>query len=155
MAIAATLFEAPSLDRREAERRLIHQDSTMRDLAKGAPHTVLVHNLSAEGLQLETPLDLALGTDVSVGLPGVGMRTLRVVRRDGNLYGCRFAKPVSPALLSQAFVASSVVEAPFARLSTSPFPEPSVRKWHPAIRLVLLLGGASALWALILRLIHF
>ena len=153
MAIAATLFDAAAADRRGASRRSIDRNSTMRDLTDGAPHTVLVHDLSCDGLQLETSLDLVLGSEVSIGLPGVGTRTVRVVRRDGALYGCRFAAPVSPALLSEAFAASPVIEVPFARASPDAFPEPYVRKWHPVIRIGLMLGLGIAAWAIIVHLV--
>ena len=151
MAIVATLFEVPAGDRRGAERRPVDRNSTIREVDRGEPHTVLVHDLSCDGLQLETPLDLPLGTELSIGLPGVGTRTVRIVRRDGELYGCQFATAVPPGLLSDAFAASSVIEVPFAR--TAPFPEPHVRKWHPAVRIGLMLGLGITAWALLLHLL--
>lgn len=89
---------------------------------------------------------------MSIGLPGVGTRAVRVVRRDGKLYGCSFVTPVPPELLAQAFATSSVIEVPFARLLPDPIPEPYVRKWHPAVRVALMLGLGIAVWALILHL---
>lgn len=153
MAIVATLIQAPSGDRRGAKRRPIDRNSTIRELDGGEPHTVLVHNLSCDGLQLETSLELALGTELSIGLPGVGTRTVRVVRREGELYGCRFAAPVPPDLLSEAFAAASVVQISFARPQPGSFPEPHVRKWHPAVRIGLMLGLGVAMWALLLHLL--
>jgi hypothetical protein len=156
MAIVATLIEAESPERRGAERRPIARNSTIRELTGGEPHTVLVHDLSCEGLRLETSLDLAPGTELSIGLPGVGTRTVQVIRCEGGLYGCRFLTPVPPALLSEAFAASSVIEVPFTRAASfqqSPFPEPHVRKWHPAMRIGLMLGLGIAAWALLLHLL--
>jgi hypothetical protein len=118
----------------------------------GFAHTVLVHNLSSDGLQLETTLDLASGAEMSIGLPGVGTRAVRVVRRDGTLYGCSFVTPVPPKLLAQPFATSSVIEVSFARLLPDPIPEPYVRKWHPAVRVALMLSLGIAVWALILHI---
>lgn len=153
MAITATVFQAPPPDRRGANRRAIDRDSTIRDLTDGEPHPALVHDLSCDGLRLETSLDLAIGSEVSIGLPGVGTRTVRVIRRDEGLYGCSFETPVPPALLSQAFAASPVVKASFTRPLPAELPEPYVRKWHPAIRLALILGLGLVAWAAIARLL--
>jgi transcriptional regulator with XRE-family HTH domain len=69
---------------------------------------VLVHNISATGLLLESEMPLGAGEKLEVVLPHVGACTASVVWDSGRLFGCRFEHPISPAALSAAQLRSAV-----------------------------------------------
>lgn len=114
MAIAAQLEETvdqgqgQSIGRRDP--RL-----TLRLEAVGSTGTgltdVLVHNLSATGLLLESPLALTAGEKFAIDLPHAGTTRAKVVWASGTLYGCEFHTPLSPATLSAAQLRSRPGEA--------------------------------------------
>lgn len=154
MGLTATLSNL-SEDRRGVDRRPIALGSTARDPADGIARDVVVHDLSCEGLRLETDVELIPGSVISIGLPGVGTRLARVVRRHGPDYGCRFEDPIGPAQLHKAFSVDPVARGAFAELPAAGTPEPYVQKWHPALRIALVMGLATTLWTSLLRIHPF
>jgi len=66
----------------------------------------LIHNLSEEGLLLETATSLQVGDRVDVELPRSRGATAVVMWRRDNLYGCRFAREISRATVSAALLLS-------------------------------------------------
>jgi len=70
--------------------------------ASGEEANVLVHNISATGLLLESRAALAAGAMLEIELPLAGACRAQVVWSSGALYGCRFDAPVSSAVLSAA-----------------------------------------------------
>lgn len=63
---------------------------------------VLVHNMSATGLLIESPLDLPVGEVISIDLPQSGPTRAKVVWESGGLFGCQFHTPITSAALSAA-----------------------------------------------------
>lgn len=61
---------------------------------------VLLHNISAGGLLIETDAPLADGECIEVDLPLAGVIVAHVVWSSGRLHGCRFDTPVSTAVLN-------------------------------------------------------
>jgi transcriptional regulator with XRE-family HTH domain len=102
MAISAHLDPA-SIARGDARdpRRALHLDALGATAADDSAQ-VTVHNLSTTGLLLETEASLAPGEMLEVDLPLAGATTAQVVWASGKLFGCRFDKPISPAVLSAA-----------------------------------------------------
>ena len=77
----------------------------------GLETNVLVHNASATGLLVESRVALEIGEELEVDLPEAGTTLARVVWASGELYGCKFDKPVSTATLSAAELRSAVGES--------------------------------------------
>jgi transcriptional regulator with XRE-family HTH domain len=63
---------------------------------------VIIHNLSATGMLIETTSDLEIGQRIAVILPEAPDCTAAIVWRSGALAGCRFDRPLSRAALSAA-----------------------------------------------------
>ena len=66
----------------------------------------LIHNLSEEGLLLETAIPLRVGDRVDVELPRSRGATAIVIWARDNLYGCEFERQISRATLSAALLLS-------------------------------------------------
>lgn len=112
MAIAAQLEEAadPAGARREPRRKLWLE--AQGALVSGSAAKVLVHNISATGLLLESPVSLALDEKIGIELPHAGAMWAKVIWASGNLFGCQFETPISPATLSAAQLRSAVGQEP-------------------------------------------
>lgn len=82
--------------------------------ATGIEVQVLVHNISATGLLLESDIELALGDRIEVSLPHAGATWARVIWTSTRIYGCQFDAPISPATLSAAQLRSVVGTDPGA-----------------------------------------
>lgn len=84
---------------REPRRKLLleAQGSTA-----AGPATVLVHNVSATGLLLESGASLTAGERIEIDLPEAGVASARVVWTSGRLAGCQFDAPISSASHSAA-----------------------------------------------------
>ena len=76
--------------------------------ATGAEIEALVHNISATGLLVESQVSLEIGEIIEVNLPHSGKTATRVIWTSGDLPGCRFEMPISPATLSAAQLRSVV-----------------------------------------------
>lgn len=145
-ALSATLYTDDG-DSRRAPRRDIRQASTLRDPSL-RPLDVLVHDLSVSGLRLTCPVPLELGSIVRIGLPAIGPAKARIVRRDGNDYGCDFVQPISESAVAGAFRGDPVVPIGTVPLPTGEeaFPEPQVERWPGALRVGFIFGASSLLW---------
>ncbi|HUQ14043.1 MAG TPA: helix-turn-helix transcriptional regulator [Novosphingobium sp.] len=107
MAVAAH-FETPDAGagRARGARRTLRLE-THGASATGAA-AVLIHNISATGLLLESDTPIAAGETIEIDLPLVGMTPGRAVWSSGKLIGCRFDAPLSTAALSAAQLRSAV-----------------------------------------------
>jgi transcriptional regulator with XRE-family HTH domain len=101
---------AASGKRREPRRTLRLEAVGARETGDAAE--VLVHNVSATGLLLETHAELAVGEAIEIDLPHSGATSARVIWHSGDLFGCRFDESVSAATLSAAQLQSAVVDEP-------------------------------------------
>ncbi|MFM5884411.1 MAG: helix-turn-helix domain-containing protein [Novosphingobium sp.] len=113
MAVAAH-FDTPQSQpgkTRAQRRRLLLE--TAGESAAGELGAVLLHNVSATGLLLETEVALSADETIEVDLPEAGLQTARVVWSDGSFHGCRFDQPISTAALS-AIELRAVAPAPLA-----------------------------------------
>lgn len=71
-------------------------------LEQGEGTTVVIHNLSASGMLIETASDLDVGQHIMVALPEAPDVSATVVWRSGALAGCRFDQPLPRRALSAA-----------------------------------------------------
>jgi len=111
----------PADTRAAARKRLRLVTSRLRQ--GSAAQDVHIHNLSADGMLLESAEPLADGEGLAVELPGSGNHSARIVWSSGEFYGCRFAKPLSTAALSAALLkASPSAEAGAREISPAALP---------------------------------
>jgi transcriptional regulator with XRE-family HTH domain len=79
----------------------------MRLRVRGAPASgdaseVLIHNLSATGMLLESSSSLAVGDEIEVELPEAAGSTAKVVWTSGEFFGCVFDRRLPAAAVSAA-----------------------------------------------------
>jgi hypothetical protein len=139
---------------REAERDLrfpVEVSATIRNPAS-VPLDATVLDISASGLRASIAEELAVGEPITVGIAGIGMVAARIARRDGHIYGCAFAEPITAAQVAAASAAAETVLAGrFAQLPAGhAATEPPIERWPGAVRLAIIGGGSLALWGVIL-----
>jgi transcriptional regulator with XRE-family HTH domain len=101
MAIAAHLGEAAAASQRRQPRRQLRL-AAQGQTATGGSTDVLIHNVSANGLLLESTTELAVGERIEIDLPHARATGASVIWSSGVLYGCQFDVPISVATLSAA-----------------------------------------------------
>jgi hypothetical protein len=90
--------EAPMPKGRVSERVPIEVPAGLRQ--RGASGvSVQVMDLSTHGFRVMTHLELAEGSDVWLRLPGLEACHATVAWAKGNYVGCRFERPLHPAVL--------------------------------------------------------
>lgn len=102
MAIAAELISsAKGKGRRGAVR---HEMKLRVRGTRGSEKVsdVLVRNLSATGILLETDAKLRVGQTIAVDLPETGRVSTQILWASGQLLGCEFERPLSDAAVSAA-----------------------------------------------------
>src|SRR5690242_12710020 len=104
--VAQLRTDRDQADQRSALRRTLNLQVGSQYL--DAEALVLIHNLSENGLLIETLAPLELGETIEVELPEAGATPARIVRKDGDHYGCRFASPISKGSVSAALLRSPV-----------------------------------------------
>lgn len=104
MSILARFEERP--ERRGAARRILHLGV---DAGVPLPFAteIVVHDLSLTGALLESGAGTHLPEMFEVRLPDGATANATIVWSSANLYGCRFARPISPATLSAALLRST------------------------------------------------
>ena len=93
--------------KRRSTRRNLRLETQGVSAAHGATE-VLVHNISASGLLLESRLPLAPNEEIEIELPHAGTTAARVVWASGQLYGCEFDVALSAGALSAVELRSTV-----------------------------------------------
>lgn len=110
--------DAPVLDQRSAARRILKLEVSGK--SSTATAAAIIHNLSEEGLLLETSVDLQVGEALQVELPHVGSTRALVVWNRGEFIGCEFFSPISKAAVSAALLRSPAQFRPQSVLSLPP-----------------------------------
>jgi transcriptional regulator with XRE-family HTH domain len=90
----------------------------------GQAGAVLVHDLSAEGMLIESPQSLAIGSTLAVELPRSGSHDAEVVWSSGRFYGCRFARPLPSGALSAALLKALPAPGTSPRADSRDLPSP-------------------------------
>ncbi|WP_172970214.1 PilZ domain-containing protein [Erythrobacter sp. THAF29] len=93
-------------DERVAGRRTVRLATQLASPTERAE--ALIHDLSGQGLRLETSVDIEEGEQLLVELPYVGPVEAKVVWRKGSVCGCQFNTPVSQAVVSAALLRSPI-----------------------------------------------
>lgn len=125
MAIVAHLQEAEGhAGTARAPRRTLNLEA-QGSLESGGAARVLVHNISATGLLLESPQALSDDEGITIELPQAGSCRARVVWSSGDLYGCQFETAIPKAVLSAAQLRSAVSDKVDIAESRAPAPDTS------------------------------
>jgi hypothetical protein len=101
MAFVTHLDASAELNRRDSERRLVNTVFAAWS-GRGAPFTVIVHDISETGFRAEFASELHVGDEVRLRLGGAGYVPATVVWRDGWDHGCRFLTPILPDEVQEA-----------------------------------------------------
>lgn len=126
--------------------------------APGAAERVIIHDLSATGLLIESDPPLAPGETIDLDLPHAGACRAHVVWQSGGFSGCQFTRPLSRGTLAAATLAAAppLPNAPPApapaRLATPAAPEfapPAANDARLPVgqRVLVIFGLSMTLWA--------
>jgi len=151
MNMSASIRITDTAERRQGSRLTVESGSTLRADSHYAVD-VVVSDLSETGCAIETPLDLAIGTEISIGLVGFGTFEAKVVRKNGDILGCEFFQPIDSHVVTNAFASTTVIYP--GGVATPPaadkdFPEPVIEKWPVGYRVLFMVGSSALLWGLI------
>jgi hypothetical protein len=123
---------------------------------------VIIHDISHNGLLLETTTLLADGETLDVELPEVGFVRAKIVWRSSRFIGCRLTKPLSKAAVSAALLRNPFEPAELVGIDEE-------RAWEKlgglcgapeqrrdpdapsaATKVTIIVGASLLLWAVIL-----
>jgi transcriptional regulator with XRE-family HTH domain len=104
---------------RAARRTLLLETEGAR--AAGDAAAVLIHNVSASGLLIETQTELAADERIDIDLPLAGPTAARVVWSDGGFHGCQFEEHLPSQVLSAVQLRSAPSPSPAPQVSTEAF----------------------------------
>ncbi|CCW20088.1 hypothetical protein EBBID32_44590 [Sphingobium indicum BiD32] len=135
--------------------------STLRD-DDDTPFDVQIEDISLTGFRMQLPFEILPDQALTIGVPGVGIRPVRIVRVEGATAGCIFVQPLNPAELDTILrFDSSVVQENF---NYKPGPANIVEKdgsalseeavgLSPPQKLAIVAGAALTIWLLIVAAI--
>jgi len=97
--LTGELTTSPGVSQRNAERTHVELGAGLRQ--RGASGvSVQILDLSTHGFRASTHLDLEKGADVWLKLPGLEAMHSKVAWMNGHLVGCKFERPLHPAVLA-------------------------------------------------------
>ena len=102
-------------ERRTSQRRRLRLEA--EGTASTAETKVTVHDLSEDGLLVESPIPLSQGEILEVDIPGAGIVQAEVAwSSSGRFFGCRFKQPISTGSVSAA-----LLQSPAQRVTSASF----------------------------------
>jgi hypothetical protein len=84
---------------RQSARVPVEFAAGLRPRGGSAPVSVNILDLSVHGFRIDSHLDLAVGMDVWLRLPGLEPSHARVAWTEGYVAGCKFERALHPAVL--------------------------------------------------------
>ncbi|MBJ6120480.1 PilZ domain-containing protein [Sphingomonas mollis] len=115
MSLTAKLYREQ--DERIADRQPVNLGATVRRDDQ-RPIDVQIDDLSSTGFRMQSDEPIAMDSTVSIGIAGLGRHTARVVRQNGNQYGCSFLRPVSIDGIDVAEPPQTIVRADFGTVAS-------------------------------------
>ena len=107
MSLRAQLqIEPEKGERRASPRRKLRLEAEGSSASSADQTQVIIHDLSEEGLLVESPVALVTGELLEVVIPEAGTAHAEVTWDGGRFYGCKFRKPISTAAVSAALLRS-------------------------------------------------
>jgi PilZ domain len=92
-------------ERRSSPRRKLRLEA--EGVSAAAVETqVVIHDLSEDGLLVESPIALEQGETLEVVLPDTGTAQATVAWSSGRYFGCKFGTPIPTAAVSAALLRS-------------------------------------------------
>jgi hypothetical protein len=151
MQAVARFERVEAAKQRSASRLKLTLDSSLA----GSGEDVVIHDLSATGILIETSANLRRNARFEVDLPEVGATVATVVWRSGDFLGCQFAKPLPKAALSAALLRNPFQPVAVPKTAETIFEEAGEAADEDdrapyAVRLRVIFGSAILLWAAIL-----
>ena len=107
--VISAYFESaakPSASTRAARRKLMLEVRGAH--ASGSDVPVVIHNISETGLLIECEAALSIRDRIDIDLPHAGVVPATLVWVSGQMFGCQFDAPISPAALSAAQLRSAI-----------------------------------------------
>ena len=97
MGLSAEISTTPGAEKRNALRRYVRIGAGLRQRGN---HRVMVNilDLSTSGFRIESYLDLKVGSEIWLTLPGLASSRACVAWVDNIYTGCRFLDPLHPAV---------------------------------------------------------
>lgn len=150
-------FEQIAVDRRASARQVLklQTDASFPSKPTG---WVLIHNLSNDGLLIETEADLEVGDNFDLELPeATGARAIVMWRR-GRYFGCELSDPLTQGALSAALL-KNPFNPPAGEQGITPDegaaadPIGDTGELPVGVRLWIIVGLSLAVWAVLLALI--
>jgi hypothetical protein len=92
-------------ERRSSSRRKLRLEAE-GITASASPTQVIIHDLSEEGLLVESPVPLAQGEVIEVVFPEAGAVQAEVAWTSERFFGCRFQERISTADVAAALLRS-------------------------------------------------
>lgn len=106
MSLRAQLDTEPDKGERRSSRRRKLRLEAEGVSASSSQTQVIIHDLSEEGLLVESPIPLATGEMLEVVIPEAGTAQAEVTWDGGRFYGCKFRESISTAAVSAALLRS-------------------------------------------------
>ncbi|WP_184086133.1 PilZ domain-containing protein [Sphingomonas xinjiangensis] len=123
--LVARLEVLGEIDQRGAVRFYVAGEARLRG-GDGGPVDVQIENLSRTGFLFLSPLEYPVGTLVTIGLSGAGLREARVVRSEGERHGCEFLEPLAETQMERAYRGQASMFAELREaLAHWPLPDPA------------------------------
>jgi hypothetical protein len=95
--------EKGKAERRSSRRRKLRLET---DSSASPDSRVIIHDLSEQGMLLESDAVLAVGEKLELFIPEAGSATAAIVWSSGHYFGCRFEKALASAAVSAALLRS-------------------------------------------------
>jgi hypothetical protein len=134
---------------RRAPRRTLRLE--VESVGGSDSSSVVIHNISATGLLIETSAAMAIGDTFEVSLPERGATSVRVVWASGGFYGCEFGDRISEGTISAARLkAPGAARQEEASVVVAEAPEIEAEGLSLRSRLAIIVGVSAALWAMII-----
>ncbi|MBW4331207.1 PilZ domain-containing protein [Stakelama sp. CBK3Z-3] len=141
MSVEAVIFR----DADRAPRVRLDTEATLRDDA-GYPVELTLIDLSQSGFLIRTAVELDIGEQFSIGIPGVAAHRAVVRRRDGDEYGCEFFQPLTEQEVSQAGL-DTVIAWPGTDTADFAAHPPVTQRYPRRVRALIYGAGLVLSWA--------
>lgn len=117
---------------------------------------VVIHDLSATGILIQTNAGLHTSEKLQVDLPEIGLTLAKVVWSSGDYFGCQFERPLPKAALSAAVLRNPFEPAAPSSAAIAHYEEGGGEaevdddRAPFGVRMRVILGTTLVLWTLIL-----
>jgi hypothetical protein len=150
MAIQARLETLETTPRRASPRRKLRLGSTIG----AGDQDVMIRDLSATGVLIQTSAKLEPFDDLEVDLPEVGATQAFLVWHSGEYFGCEFARPIPRAAISAALLRNPIPSPPGSENEGTDTleleDEAPTDRLSFATRMRAIVGTSLAFWVVIL-----